>query len=146
MANRAKSSEFVVTPYDAAEYLTDPASQAAYLNATLAEVGNDPVAVAKALGTIARAKGMTVIASDTGLGRQSLYKALSGDRAMELPTFLKVLDSFGLTLQTNVKAAAKAAKPTPTITVSGKRMTSKGVGTNSYKAPAVVVGNRAKVA
>ena len=61
--------------WDAAEYLKTEEDMAAYLEAALEE--NDPSLIAAALGDIARAKGMTQIAKKTGLGRESLYKALS---------------------------------------------------------------------
>jgi len=65
------------TPYDSAEYLKTDEDMAMYLEACLEEAGDDAAFIAKALGTIARAKGMTQLAKDTGLGRESLYKALA---------------------------------------------------------------------
>jgi len=53
---------------------------------------------AKALGDIARAKGMARVARDAGLSRESLYKALSGDRSPDFDTILKVMDALGLKL------------------------------------------------
>jgi len=67
-------------PFDAADYLGDDATRLAYLNAVLAE--GDPQAVVAALGTVARARGMSRVAKRSGLGRESLYKALS-DRATQ---------------------------------------------------------------
>ena len=67
--------------YDVAEHLRTPEEMAAYLEACLAEADGDASFVAKALGDIARAKGMTQVARDAGLSRESLYKALSGERA-----------------------------------------------------------------
>jgi probable addiction module antidote protein len=70
---------------------------AAYLEAALED--GDPRIVAAALGDIARAKGMTQVARDTGLGRESLYKALSPDGNPELATLLKVVAALGLQLR-----------------------------------------------
>lgn len=83
-------------PWDAAEYLESEEDMAAYLEAALEE--GDASLVAAALGDIARAKGMTQIASDTGLGRESLYKALSPEGNPEFATILKVVRSLGLSL------------------------------------------------
>ena len=71
---------------------------AAYLEACIEESEGDAKFVAKALGDIARAKGMTQIARDTGLSRESLYKALSGDRSPTFDTILKVIQALGLKL------------------------------------------------
>ena len=68
----------------------------AYLEAALQD--GDPQLVAAALGDIARAKGMSQIARDTGLGRESLYKALSSSGNPELATVLKVISALGLQL------------------------------------------------
>ena len=86
------------TRYDVAEHLRTPKEMAAYLEACLAEADGDAAFVAKALGDIARAKGMAQVARDTGLSRESLYKALSGDRSPSFDTILKVLDALGLKL------------------------------------------------
>jgi probable addiction module antidote protein len=83
-------------PWDAAHYLETEEDMAAYLEAALEE--DDPGLVAAALGDIARAKGMTEIARETGLGRESLYKALSPDGNPEFATILKVVRSLGLSL------------------------------------------------
>lgn len=70
----------VTTPYDVAAHLRTPEEMAAYLEACLEETDGDAAFVAKALGDIARAKGMSQVARDAGLSRESLYKALSGER------------------------------------------------------------------
>ncbi len=82
--------------YDAAEYLETAEDMAAYLEAAL-EDGESAV-VMHALGTIARARGMSQIARDTGLGRESLYKALSPGGNPEFATVLKVVRALGLKL------------------------------------------------
>ena len=84
------------TRYDVAEYLSTPEEMAAYLEACLQEANGDAAFVAKALGNIARAKGMTEIARQTGLSRESLYKALSGERVPNFETVLKVINALGL--------------------------------------------------
>ena len=83
--------------WDAAEHLENEEDMAAYLEAALEE--NDPTLIAAALGDIARAKGMSQIAKQTGLGRESLYKALSAEGNPEFATILKVIDALGLQLR-----------------------------------------------
>ncbi|MFA6063668.1 MAG: addiction module antidote protein [Gallionella sp.] len=84
--------------YDVAEHLRTPEEMAAYLDPCLEEADGDTSFIAKALGDIARAKGMTQVARDAGLSRESLYKALSGDRAPSFDTILKVVRALGLKL------------------------------------------------
>ena len=86
------------TRYDVAEHLRTPEEMAAYLEACLEEAGGDAAFIAKALGDIARAKGMSQVASDAGLSRESLYKALSGERVPNFDTILKVVNALGLKL------------------------------------------------
>jgi len=93
-----------VKDYDVAEHLRTPEEMAAYLEACLAECDGDPSFVAKALGDIARAKGMSALARETGLGRESLYKALSPEGNPQLGTILKVAKALGLEL--SVRPAA----------------------------------------
>ncbi|SMH43509.1 addiction module antidote protein [Mesorhizobium australicum] len=83
-------------PFDAAEYIDDDLTAAEYLKATC-EDGN-PNEIALALGTIARARNMTKLAEQTGLSRQALYKALSGEGNPEFATIMKVADALGLRL------------------------------------------------
>ena len=71
-------SKETYTAWDSAEFLEDDAARIAYLQAALEE--NDPAFFVKAVGTVARAMGMTTVAQETHLGRPSLYKALSGER------------------------------------------------------------------
>ena len=86
------------TQYDVAEHLRTPEEMAAYLEACLEESDGDASFVAKALGDIARAKGMTEVARDAGLSRESLYKALSGERTPGFDTILKVVRALGIEL------------------------------------------------
>lgn len=84
--------------YDVAEHLRTPVEMAAYLETCLEEANGDAAFIAKALGDIARAKGMTQVARDAGLSRESLYKALSGERTPGFDTILKVVGALGLKL------------------------------------------------
>src|SRR4030065_937930 len=84
--------------WDSAEHLKTDEDIALYLEACLEEAGDDAAFIAKALGTIARARGMTQLAKDTGLGRESLYKALSGERNTSFATILKVTTALGIKL------------------------------------------------
>ena len=84
-------------PWDPAEHLLSDEDNVAYLEAALQQ--DDPRLVAAVLGDIARAKGMTTIAQDTGLGRESLYKSLSASGNPEFATVLKVVRALGLRLR-----------------------------------------------
>lgn len=88
----------ITSRYDVAEHLRTPAEMAAYLEACIEEANGDATFIAKALGDIARAKGMAQVAKDAGLSRESLYKALSGDRAPSFDTILKVTQALGIKL------------------------------------------------
>lgn len=96
----------ITSKYDVAEHLRTPLEMAAYLEACIEEADGDAAFIAKALGDIARAKGMTEIARDSGLSRESLYKALSGDRVPTFDTVLRVMTALGLTI--HVAAAQKS--------------------------------------
>ena len=86
-----------ITPWDAADHLASAEDMVAYLEAALEQ--DDPQLVAAVLGDIARARGMTKVARETGLGRESLYKALSPGGNPEFATVLKVLRAVGLRLR-----------------------------------------------
>jgi probable addiction module antidote protein len=88
-----------ITRFDAAEYLKTPEDMAQYLDACLEEDSGDGALVRAALNDIARAYGMTQIARDTGLGRESLYKALGANGNPEFTTIMKVMRAIGLRLQ-----------------------------------------------
>ena len=89
----------VTSRYDVAEHLRTPEEMAAYLEVSIEEADGDAAFIAKALGDIARAKGMSQVARDAGLSRESLYKALSGDRNPSLDTVLRVVGALGLKLR-----------------------------------------------
>jgi probable addiction module antidote protein len=84
--------------WDSAEHLKTDEDMAMYLQACMEEAGDDAAFIAAALGNIARAKGMSQLAKDTGLGRESLYKALSGEGNPSFGTILKVTHALGLRL------------------------------------------------
>lgn len=86
------------TRFDAVEFLKTPEEMAAYLGACFEEDAGDGVLIRAALNDIARAKGMTQIARDAGLGRESLYKALSSSGNPEFATIMKVMKALGLRL------------------------------------------------
>lgn len=90
--------------YDTADHLRSEEEIVAYLEAVLEESGDDPALVTHALGNVARAYGMMRLSKDTGLTREGLYKALSGNANPALGTVLKVVKAMGL--QLSVKKAA----------------------------------------
>lgn len=85
-----------MTTFDAAQHLKTDEEIAVYLDEMLSE--NDPAMITHALGVIARAKGMTQLARDTGVSREGLYKALSSDGNPEFSTVIKVISALGLKL------------------------------------------------
>jgi len=89
---KTKTTTFKIT-----EHLKTREQREAYLNAALED--GDPSVIAAALGDVARAEGMSKVARKTGLGRESLYKALSPDGNPALATVLKVLKAFDLNLR-----------------------------------------------
>jgi probable addiction module antidote protein len=86
-----------IKPWDSAAYLKTDEDIAHYLEAVFED--GDPSLVAAALGDVARAKGMAQIAKAAGLGRESLYKALSPEGNPEFATVLKVMRALGLKLK-----------------------------------------------
>jgi probable addiction module antidote protein len=87
-----------ITPYDSAEYLKNKKDVAAYLDAALED--GDPALIRHALNVIARARGMTQIARDSGVTRESLYRALGENGNPEFTTVLKVVHALGMRLRT----------------------------------------------
>lgn len=84
--------------YDVVDHLRTPADMAAYLEAWLAEAPDDAAGIARALGDIARARGMTRVARDAGLSRESLYRALGKNGNPSFATVLKVARAVGVRL------------------------------------------------
>ena len=109
----------LTTRYDVAEHLRTPEEMAAYLEACLEEADGDAACIAKALGDIARAMGMAQVARDAGLSRESLYKALSGERSPDFDTILKVIGALGLKLH----AEASRSRPRASASRPGSRTT-----------------------
>ncbi len=100
-------------PWDAADYLEEEEDIVAYLEAAFED--GDPQLITAALGDIARSRGMTKVASKTGLGRESLYKALSRDGNPALATVLKVIQALGLQL----RVTSLHSKTTPPMAGDG---------------------------
>jgi probable addiction module antidote protein len=91
-------SKIQLKQWDSAEHLKTEEDMAQYFDACLQEAGSDAAFLTKALGNIARAKGMSQLSRDTGLGRESLYKALSGEGNPSFATILKVTNALGIRL------------------------------------------------
>ena len=107
-------------PYDVVKYLRDEADMAGYLEAALED--GHPAVVAGAIGDVARALGMTDVARRAGLGRESLYKALSANGNPEFATVLKVIEALGFRL------TVRPVKPVSLGRVKTRRQT-KNAGT-----------------
>jgi probable addiction module antidote protein len=93
-----KVSKTKTVTYDVVEQFRTPKEMAAYLDAWFEEAPDDAAGIARALGDIARARGMTQVARDAGLSRESLYKALSEDGNPSFATILKVARAVGVRL------------------------------------------------
>src|SRR5438874_10200808 len=93
-----KPARTKTTPHDVAEQLRTREEMAAYLDAWFEEAPDNAVGIARALGDIARARGMTQVARDAGLSRESLYKALSENGNPSFATVLKVARALGVRL------------------------------------------------
>ena len=96
LEKRAAAARTKTRPWDPAEYLEDLSDVVAYLEAAFED--GDPRVIAGALGDVARCRGMTAVAAKSGLGRESLYKALSRDGNPGFGTVLNVLEALGLRL------------------------------------------------
>ena len=92
------SAKARIVPYDISEQLRTPEEMAAYLDAWFVEAPDDATGIARALGDIARAKGMSQVARDAGLSRESLYKALGEHGNPSFATVLKVARALGVRL------------------------------------------------
>ena len=93
---RKKPTKVKTSAYDVAEHLRTPEEMAAYLDAWLEEAPDDVSGIARALGDIARAKGMSLVAKEAGLSRESLYRALSEGGNPSFATVLKVARALGV--------------------------------------------------
>lgn len=90
--------DLIATAWDSSAYLETEEDMVLYLQACIDEAGDNPAFIAKALGNIAKARGMSQLAKDTGLGRESLYKSLSGEVVPSFDTILKVMKALNLKL------------------------------------------------
>ena len=104
--NRAAYEKLGIKPFDAAEYLQSDEDCAAYLQACLEQAPDDASVFAKALGDIARARGMMQLAKDTGLTREGLYKSLGEQGNPSLSTVMKVMHALGLQMHIGLQTAA----------------------------------------
>ena len=102
---KLKAAKTKATPYDVAEHLRTPEEMAAYLDAWLDEAPDDAAGIARALGDIARARGMSQVAKDAGLSRESLYRALSAEGNPSFATVLKVAKALGVRLHAQATAS-----------------------------------------
>lgn len=98
--------------FDVAEHLRTNEEMQAYLEACFDDPDADAAFIAKAIGDIARAKGMSQVARDAGLSRESLYKALSGERSPEFETILKVTRALGIQLHAELAPRQNAQADT----------------------------------
>ena len=88
-----------LSQWDSAAHLKTDEDIEAYSDACLEEAPDDAALIAKALGNVAKARGMTQLSKDTGLGRESLYKSLSGDNNPSFDTIFKVAQALGLKIR-----------------------------------------------
>ena len=133
IANIGKGPEMETTKWDVADFLDSPEAIAAYLNAAMED--GDPVLINAALGDVARARGMTRMARDTGLAREALYRALRPEGRPEFTTVVKVIKALGLRLSTNAPSAeSKKVRRKPTGASPANRNAG-GKGVLHSKAP-----------
>jgi probable addiction module antidote protein len=95
-------------PYDSARYLETEEAIEKYVTAAFEE--GDPKGIAHALGVIARARGMTQLSRDTGIAREALYRALSGEGNPEFATIMKVMGALGLRMTPALRVPAKSQR------------------------------------
>jgi probable addiction module antidote protein len=107
-----KENPLGLTPFDAAEYLKDEESIAAFLNASIEM--NDPTVLLNAVSTVARARSMSQLAEASGLGRESLYKALKPGSQPRYETVMKVLSALGVEMVFRAPPKRVRAKASPT--------------------------------
>lgn len=88
--------DLIATEWDSSQYWETEEDMILYLQACIDEAGDNPAFIAKALGNIAKARGMSQLAKETGLGRESLYKSLSGEVNPSFETILKIMKALNL--------------------------------------------------
>lgn len=91
-------TEETFSRYDTADYLKTEGDIVLYMEAVMEEAGDDPAFIARALGTVARARNMSRLAKDVGMSREGLYKALSGEGNPSFATVMKVVHALGMRL------------------------------------------------
>ena len=91
-------TEETFSRYDTADYLKTEGDIVLYMEAVMEEAGDDPAFIARALGTVARARNMSRLAKDVGMSREGLYKALSGEGNPSFATVMKVAHALGMRL------------------------------------------------
>lgn len=133
------------TPWDSAEYLKTEKDIADYLEAVMAEGGDDPAFVAHALGVVARARNMSQLARDAGMTREGLYKALSAGGNPSFATVTKVAGALGLRVSFRPAPRRTGAKPQPSAKPRPSAKPAKG-GKRAVKGKQVKVTNTARVA
>lgn len=101
--NPTAAEKLGIKPFDAADYLQSDEDCALYLQACIEEAPDDAALFSKALGDIARARGMMQLARDTGITREGLYKALGDQGNPSLSTVLKVLRALGMRLHIDAR-------------------------------------------
>ena len=106
----------ITTRWDAADHLNDDEDVTAYIEAALED--GDHRVIAAALGDIARAKGMSQVAREADLGRESLYKSLSSDGNPEFATIMKVLRVLGIKLRATIDNAGTYPDASQTASAS----------------------------
>ena len=94
--------------FDAADFLETEEDVAQFLQAIMEDSGDDPAAIASALGAVARARNMSKLARDSGLTREGLYKALSAGGNPSFATIVKVANALGLKMKFEPAAAPGA--------------------------------------
>lgn len=104
--------------FDASKYLKDETDYSLYL--AQAFEGGDPVEIQAALGDVAKARGMTALARETGITREALYRALSNKGNAEFATIMKVIAAMGLRLSVGAGNAAPPAKTAPKVKAAAK--------------------------
>ncbi|MGH6769698.1 MAG: addiction module antidote protein [Xanthobacteraceae bacterium] len=102
MAKKLTKVKVKTYPFDPAETLDTPDAVSEYLTAALET--NDPAHIARAIGDVARARGMTEIARQAGVSRENLYRSLNGETKTEFATVLRVLGALGVQLAALPKA------------------------------------------
>lgn len=102
--NPQAAGKLGIAPYDSADYLKSADDCVLYLQACLQEAPEDAAFIARAIGTVARARGMMQLSRDTGISREGLYKALGDQANPTFATVLKVLHALGL--QMDVRPAS----------------------------------------